>query len=208
MRVIILTLLVTFILFSCDNQPKKSNAADNISVQQPIIKATDTISEEEQNRAIGDIQFGTSKKVASSHIMYFQNDSKGRLGSFKFESVFDDYRHDSLYKVTLQGRAYQVGEYNSGLHDEVALLFQTINAKYGNPTVDNGFPTIGTVPAHYSHRCFSWKIGRKTIEIGIANMVIYYHAILVIYDNKVAQEIEAEQANEQATEEKKAKKLL
>ena len=181
-----------------------SQSAETKSSSKPVIdtvKLKDSLAKVElkkadENKVIGDIEFGITEKVfdkqSAKFIKSLTTEINGyvyKLGNYQFRKIEGSFEDSKLYRANVIGYLQHYEEYESNLIPQVETLKTMLVGKYGDPSERNGAPAWHTTQNGYSYLAYRWEIGSKTIEIRVTDRELYYTADLEIYQPKIQEAI-------------------
>jgi hypothetical protein len=161
-------------------------------------KESDSINKIEEKVALGNINFGISKKEYLIKEKEFKKITDRRLGEFKFsmKEAYDEnggLRYIKLYD--LLGVHYDY--YQRDMLKQFISLKEILFEKYGEPIFQNEFPNWIDFEKNEIKNIFYWEIGNKRIWVDIENNNItkYVLSITLAYSsperlNKIIKEKE------------------
>ena len=190
---ILLALVLLLAACTNDNSGKKDSALnDSLNVKDSLAKSP--ISKEEENKVVGNIEFGISEKQFEQDLAKFKGTLEHNefqtiygIGSYMVSSFAGSFNNDSLYKLTMLGDLIPKERYKEELLPQVNELKESMVKTYGQPQSGQGAPDMQHTTKGYSYKAYSWVIGDKTIDIKVANRGIYFSCDLIIYQPKTEQ---------------------
>jgi hypothetical protein len=224
-------MIFILILLSCGENEKKlhdeTNSQDSATItalkyaEQERMKK-DSIINEEQDKAIGNIPFYISKEQFNEEKGVFMNKCKlpkyefyknatiieNKIGGYGFNSIDGWFYKDSLYSVELHGCFIDYDKYDIVMPDQYNALMDLLKSKYGLPVIDNGFPSWTSIEKGYYRTCAIWEIGDKTIEARISCAGTDYTLNLCVFKPAIEILINKEGADKAKDEAEKGKSLI
>ena len=161
-------------MFGCKNSQGNTEKVDNQPEQQDTTKA---VSEEEQLKAIGNINFFISEKdfKAEKEIFLksvhnpksdeeFSSAQEYCLGDYEFLRLDGDFDNDSLFFVSLVGLLFS-DKYTPMFGNQYRNLLELLTAKYGRPLVHAKLPSEAQMISSKDVILAWWQLGAKNIVI-------------------------------------------
>ncbi len=176
----ILSILFIATLFSCSgtSTKKETPTKDTLSNQDTVVKVQ---YDSAQMKVVYDkVFFGMTKKEYDKLMPNTFNNIGDN--SYLFYPIYDD--DGKLYVLDISTVSVNANEIDSRLYDAKNNLFKVISKKYGPATQSlNEFNILTSKPG-YTQWQYEWKIGTKTIIIGIKESTLgsKYSAVMQIYD--------------------------
>ena len=185
--------LVTMMLMACSNEPKSNNEViTNDTIQTKDSVAQPEINRVDENKALGNIEFGITNKQFEADLIKFQNTLEHNefktlfvIGEYICTDIQGSFENNKLYKLTTTGDFISYQRYKEELVPQVEILKEMIAKKYGEPHSGSGAPVINQSKKGFSYLAYSWTIGSKAIEIRVTNRDLYYSADLKIYQPEI-----------------------
>ncbi len=211
-----LLFLAIMMLLACSNEPKSTN---EVSVADRT-KTTDTLAKPEidkvdENKALGNIEFGISNKQFEADLVKFQNTLEHNefktlfvIGEYICTDIQGSFENNKLYKLTTSGDFISYQRYKEELLPQVEVLKTMIAKKYGAPHSGSGAPTVNQSQKGFSYLAYSWTVGRKTIEVRVTNRDLYYSADLKIYQPEIEALIQKREGDKNTRTVEPAKDVL
>jgi hypothetical protein len=214
-KLLVLIFIINFIQ-SCDSKEKKTpfkSLLKNIRAMNDSLdliekneynlklikkKESDSINKIEEKVALGNINFGISKKEYLIKEKEFKKITDRRLGEFKFsmKEAYDENGGLMYIKLyDLLGVHYDY--YQRDMLKQFISLKEILFEKYGEPIFQNEFPNWSDFEKNEIKNIFYWEIGNKRIWVDIENNNIteYELSITLAYSsperlNKIIKEKE------------------
>lgn len=172
-------------------------------------KMPDSIVLTEQEKVIGNINFGDSEKETKKNLEDFIKKSKRKeysnspfldcfIGNYKFSEygIYGLYDKSKLYLLHIYGNPIHYDEYESEIPRQIEFLKSVISEKYKEPHTNNTIPEISATKKGYSYKIYSWNIGTKRIEILLKDRGVYYSVDIEIYQPNIVEILENAQLEE------------
>lgn len=201
----------TAVFVSCNNTPPQDTAVRADSVKNNSVK--EEIAEKDQNKVIGNIEFGISKSAFDKKTDKFLKSSEkvepngvgyNWIGDYQFAAI-NGYFHDKkLYYVIVHGWVIDHEDYDTETARTIGILKTMLVKKYGEPTKAEPIPPMYAINEQYRSTVYSWKIGKKNMDIDIKNNGTFYSCDLNIYQPEIqktvndAEKIKADKVAEEA----------
>lgn len=187
-KLLVLIFIINFIQ-SCDSKEKKNtplkSLLKNIRAMKDSLelidkneynlklikkKESDSINKIEEKVALGNINFGISKKEYLIKEKEFKKITDRRLGEFKFsmKEAYDEnggLRYIKLYDALGVNYDY----YQRDMLKQFTSLKEILFEKYGEPIFQDEFPNWIDFERNEIKNIFYWEIGNKTIWVDIKN---------------------------------------
>ena len=191
-----------------------------IQKEQAII---DSINRIEQRKALGEINFGISKKEFDLLLEDFKEKCKVvdwvasdgykfynyKIGDYKFSDIRGDFiTSDELYSIQILGKSVDWEKYNTDLKEQYFAIFKVFTNKYSYPKEDFGLPERFKLEKGFTYLLAYWEIGTKRIELRIEDSGTYYSINVDIFQPKIRNEVEKSNSEEKNRKAESATKLL
>jgi hypothetical protein len=215
-KLLVLIFIINFIQ-SCDSKEKNQKALKSFLKEMTAMKdsleliekneynlkltkrkESDSINKIEEKVALGNINFGISKKEYLIKEKEFKKITDRRLGEFKFsmKEAYDENGGLMYIKLyDLLGVHYDY--YQRDMLKQFISLKEILFEKYGEPIFQNEFPNWIDFEKNEIKNIFYWEIGNKRIWVDIENNNIteYELSITLAYSsperlNKIIKEKE------------------
>ncbi len=184
----LLAIFIGILAFSC-NQPKKNSNQENKikHLEQDSITAMedehariekirkDSIIAIEQDKVIGNIMFGMTKKDVRTKIEKFRKENRrpnkvlGKpyyddfIGEYEYFQILDYYYEGKLYELNINGYLTNWEKYDSEVPRQIRYITDVIIQKYGDPDLHYTLNKAQTTKRIYlPYHVGTWK---KRIEI-------------------------------------------
>jgi hypothetical protein len=132
-------------------------------------KESDSINKIQEKVALGNINFGISKKEYLIKEKEFKKITGRRLGEFKFGMREGYNENGGLSFVILKGLGVNYDYYQRDMLKQFKSIKEILFEKYGEPIVQNEFPYWSDFEKNDKKNIFYWKIGNKSIWVDIEN---------------------------------------
>lgn len=195
--------IAMMMLMACSNEPKSTNefdAADSTKTKDSLAKAE--ILKVDENKVLGNIEFGITNKKFEQDLEKFKNSLEHNefktlfvIGSYIVSDIEGSFENNKLYKLTTSGDFIPYQRYKEELLPQVDILKAMIVKKYGEPHSGSGAPALNQSEKGFSYLAYSWRVGRKTIEIRVTNRDLYFSADLKIFQPEIEELIEKREAD-------------
>lgn len=199
-------LLIQITLISCGgNTNTKETETESTANIDTVTKPK--YSEDEQNKVFDDIKFGMTeaeyKKIEKKVLKKYATKNDGVsdlyfIGDYQFSNFSAEFHKNSLYSFWITGDYVHYDDYKSEIISQSDILVSILTKKYGEPTSYSGVPEWFRTEKDYTYLIASWKVGKKTIEVRLANRNLYCSVDLSVYLPDVVESIE--QAEKDKTE--------
>jgi hypothetical protein len=178
MKKITLTLfcLAATLILACTNDPKPTKEPSKTVVPTKDSTTTAAFSAADENKVIGNINFGIDKKqfdkaqaafMASLDHSEFQ--TTYAIGGYLFSSLTGQFDANQLKEVNTTGDFIHQQRYEAELLPQVDILKDLVAKKYGEPQEGSGAPNYQDIKKDQSHMAYRWTIGSKVISINVVN---------------------------------------
>ena len=221
--------LIIIFIFSvgCDNKPKMTKEEQR--VEDSLVKAlnyqilnrdriNDSIAKAEQDKVIGEIEFGMSKKAGEKALNEFiekserkvfenSNYTKPFIGNYEFDKygTYGFYENDELYMFKIKGVDIEYNKLETDVQYQLDYIREVIELKYGEPYLSYSFPKSYDIDDEKDYTCSIWKVGTKEIIIQIDEEGTDYSVDVLIYQPKVLEKISEKRRAEEFKQAEKAK---
>lgn len=203
---------------SISKQKKMINRKnDSILKQEKITKRkNDSTIKIEQEKVIGNIEFGMSEKEGEKEISKFTESSKKRkysnsdlkysfIGNFEFSTTKGFYYEDKLHMFKIMGVSIPWVDYSQRIEQEYNNIRKILQLRYGEPNNTTSFPKSYELEGKTNYTLDSWTIGDKKIRIFIDNSRTYYSIDILIFKPKISRIINYYNTLERSAEIEKGK---
>ena len=130
----------------------------------------------EEKKVFVGAEFGMSRKKIKSLDYYkdwfreldYLHKYEIEIGNRKYKGYLF-FRNDELYRMDIDSRSYRTASYyDTAVREDVENLRAVIEAAYGKPTKNYGYPSFLRMKENYTTYAYVWEIGKKTITIGVS----------------------------------------
>ncbi|QQT60036.1 hypothetical protein I6I97_12235 [Sphingobacterium multivorum] len=183
----ILSILFIASLFSCEGTTSKKDTAPKDTLSNKDTVAQVQYDSAQMKVVYDKVFFGITKKEYDKLMPNTFNNIGDN--SYLFYPMFDD--DGKLYVLDISTVSVNANEIDSRLYDAKNNLFKVISKKYGPATQSlSEFNILASKPG-YTQWQYEWKIGTKTIIIGIKESTLgsKYSAVMQIYDQPTVDRI-------------------
>lgn len=197
MKPIFLSLVVMFLLISCNPnknkelaEKRKADSIQQVRLQEHEKFVADSLANaarlEQAMTAFGGIKFGMSRDTVQAIMKRTLKQGTGKtLGAYEysFSPVFNDA--GQLYMLKLQTTSESSLQLESSVRAKVDNLKQIIATKYGEPKKSFGYPDDFAFVETQTQWTDIWEFDTKTIKVGVIAETegSRYKAICWIYDD-------------------------
>jgi hypothetical protein len=173
----------------------------------------------EQDKVIGDIKFGstkrTTKKEIDKFIKQYEKKAPGYsyltyiyIGEFQAMQILDFYYDNKLYYLLIQGGTILWEKYDSEIPRQVKFINDVIEQKYGKAHLSNEIEPRHQLQHGYSYLIKRWDIGKKRIEIRIVDSSTSYMVNVDIFQPEIETKINTEKLKKEKESTEKAKEVF
>ena len=224
MKKISIFILSALLFAGCQNSSNKSSNSGQLStIQMDSVKKTEVEDAKnkaiEQNKVIGGITFGITKKEFEKEKKKFFLETKykpwtnsdierNKIGEYKFDEIEPYFNEGKLYKVNIKGESVHYEDYKSDLTNQAYALKKMLTGQYGEPKFTDGVPNWASTEKGYYYRAYGWEIGDKEISMRVLNNGIYYKLDLNIVLKSIESEINMKESENKDSTAEEAKKVF
>ncbi|WP_432710835.1 hypothetical protein [Pedobacter sp.] len=179
------------LLMACSNDPKTKDAtivADTLSKKDTT--STPMFSAADENKVIGNINFGIDKKQFQKDEQTFmatldhnEHQTTYAIGGYLFSDLNGKFNNDKLNELDMTGDLIHRDRYEEELLPQVEILKDLVAKKYGKAHQGAGAPAYQDLKKDDSNNAYSWTIGSKVININVVNRGDYSSCDLKIIKN-------------------------
>ncbi|MEJ7826882.1 MAG: hypothetical protein WKF91_01755 [Segetibacter sp.] len=205
--------LLTLALLSCNtNDTTKNNSSTSLSdtaSTQLKKKYSDSLIKNEENKALGDINFGMSEKEVKKLIDKFKDNNKRPhkildevfydyfIGNFEFSTIWDFYHNKKLYQLTVLGDLIMWDNYSKEVSDKISSISNVLSQKFGEPDEEKPIPQSYQMEKGFTYLIKAWNIGKKRIEVRIEDNGTSYSPQAIIFDKTIQELINRQEQAKQ-----------
>lgn len=180
MKPIFLSIIVLFLMISCNQNKKKelaerrkADSIQRIQIMEHEQFIADSLAKsarlDQALTAFGEIKFGMSRDTVKSIMKRTLKQGSGKtLGAYEysFSPVFNDA--GQLYMLKLQTASESSLQLESSVRAKVENLKQIITTKYGEPKKSFSYPDDFAFVETQSQWTAIWEFDTKTIKVGVS----------------------------------------
>jgi hypothetical protein len=182
-------------------------------------KYQDSITLIEEDKAIGNIKFGIPKSIAGKEINKFKKQFERKepgysyltniyIGEFKAIQILDFYYDNKLYYLLIQGGSILWENYDSELPRQVQFINDVIEQNYGKAQISNDIEPRHRMQNGSSYLIKRWDIGKKRIDIRIADNSTSYMINVEIFLPGIESKVNSEKLKKEKESTEKAKDVF
>lgn len=210
-------IIILFIIIACDSERRNSYQSiqhEQDSIAQLKKDSAEKFYNKEQNKIIGDIEFGITEKQFKKLSEQFDAKNydneliKHKIGDYYYSTIQGYYYNNKLHEVDIMGSYIDYNDYNTVLINQVSLLKDIISKKYGPNSYGQGLIAGYSIEKDQSRLVYGWSVGTKDIHIRIANRGLYYSVDLEIFQPKIREIINKEFDKKKDSTSSKASEVL
>ena len=165
------------LLMACSNDPKTKDetiVADTVSIKDTT--STPMFSAADENKVIGNINFGIDKKQFEKDEQAFmatldhnEHQTTYAIGGYLFSDLSGKFDGNKLNELNMTGDFIHQDRYEAELLPQVEILKDLVVKKYGQAQEGSGAPSYQALKKDQSNTAYSWTIGTKVININVVN---------------------------------------
>ncbi|MGB0427898.1 MAG: hypothetical protein ACPGEC_03095 [Flavobacteriales bacterium] len=204
------------------NKQLKQDSITAVKVEQARLEKVrqDSIIAIEQDKVIGDIKFGMTKKDVKLKIEKFKKENRRPdkflgephyddfIGEYEYFQILDYYYEGKLYGLNINGNLIDWEKYDSEVPRQIKYITDVISQKYGDPSLHYELPPRYELQKGYSYLINRWNIGKKRIEIKVLDTGTRYPVNVEIFLPEVIEEIKKEREQQEQESVNKAKEVF
>jgi hypothetical protein len=194
------------------------NAVDSVAIRDSLRKVA--LIREEEDKVLGDLRFLISREEYYRNTeKYFapfsypeEKDSyrsnRYHIGNYEFFTNYYLFFEDKLYYIQLLGDHVSYNNYDYEILRNYKSIYDVFRAKYGTPDVEIAIPAPYEMKTDHSYRIAEWRIGRKTVQIGVVDKATYYRIDVFIFRSDIVEQREAKERLEESDKTEAAVDLI
>ncbi len=214
----------------CNNKPKMT--VEEQRVEDSLVKAgnyriinrdriRDSIANAEQNKVIGEIEFGMNKEIGEMKVAKFFEQSQRKrfesstytssyIGNYEFNKrkTFDYYEDGKLYMFKIKGVKIPYQKLETEVRYQLDKILEVIELKYSEPYLTYPYPKSYEIDDDKDYTCAIWRIGTKEILITIDEEGTDYTVDVNIYQPNILDSIYNKQRRKELEKTEKAKEIF
>lgn len=174
----------------------------------------DSINAVEQEKVIGEITFGMSKKQARQKLEKFRRTNKDKrgiyhkIGEYQYLSVSDLYQKGKLYSIKIEGAPIDWEYFKSDVPDQIEKITRIIKEKYGDPSKQYELMPRYRLEKNYTYLINQWDVGKKRIEVRVSDNGTSYSVDVAIYIPSIRDQVELDAVKKDIESAQKAKDVF
>jgi hypothetical protein len=169
--------LALALLMACSRDPKPKEEKKVVdTVKNTDSLATTVFSKADENKVIGNINFGIDKKQFAQEENAFmatlehnEHQTTYAIGGYLFSDLTGMFSSNKLNELNMTGDLIPPERYEAELLPQVEILKDLIAKKYGEAQEGSGAPAYKDLKKDQPYTAYSWMIGSKVINVDVVN---------------------------------------